>query len=220
MYNPIKRLIDILISLILIIILSPILLFTYLTIQMNSGRPITFVQKRVKKNGKIFLIYKFRTMIEKASLFQKKGFTDKELSTKEGWILRKLHFDELPQLFNIFKGDMSLIGPRPPTMKDYKHHLELDPNYKKIFSNKPGLISLDGVLAYINSKKRKKILNKLGLELSTVKNKHSKYSEEYHEKKKQREYYYLNNKSFILDLRIFLWTIVMFFDCCKRIFTK
>lgn len=121
----IKRFLDILISLIGIIIISPIYLILVLWIKLDSKGPAVFKQVRVGKDNKNFTIYKFRTMVvdaEKKSdlkidpqninnfVFQSKS--DSRI-TKAGDFLRKTSLDELPQLFNVLKGDMSLVGPRP-----------------------------------------------------------------------------------------------------------
>ncbi|MFS7200072.1 sugar transferase [Carnobacterium divergens] len=108
----VKRLIDFACSLLLLIILCPVILFTSLFVAFFLGTPIIFKQKRPGLDEKIFTIYKFRTMSDKKD-------SDGELLSDEirlgkfGNYLRKLSLDELPQLFNVLKGDMSFIGPRP-----------------------------------------------------------------------------------------------------------
>ncbi|MCT8311118.1 sugar transferase [Tetragenococcus halophilus] len=124
----IKRALGFFLSLIGIIILSPILLIIFLAIKIDSKGPIIFKQKRVGKNKKYFNIYKFRTM---------KSETPKEMPThllnnpdafitKVGKFLRKTSLDELPQLFNILKGDMAVIGPRPALWNQYDLIAERD----------------------------------------------------------------------------------------------
>lgn len=124
----IKRALGFFLSLIGIIILSPILLIICLAIKIDSKGPIIFKQKRVGKNKKYFNIYKFRTM---------KSETPKEMPThllnnpdafitKVGKFLRKTSLDELPQLFNILKGDMAVIGPRPALWNQYDLIAERD----------------------------------------------------------------------------------------------
>lgn len=112
----IKRLQAIVLSLIAIIILSPILLITYLLVRVKFGKPAIFIQKRVGKDGKIFDLYKFRTMTDQRG---EDGnlLPDDQRLTSFGKKLRSTSLDELPELFNILKGDMALIGPRPLLVK-------------------------------------------------------------------------------------------------------
>ena len=106
-----KRIIDILVSLIALIFLSPILLIIYLLVIVNLGTPAFFLQERVGKNNKVFKMIKFRTMKDARD---KDGnlLSDNERVTKFGSFLRSFSLDELPELINILKGDMSLVGPR------------------------------------------------------------------------------------------------------------
>lgn len=107
-----KRLMDILVSLAALIVLSPIFLVVGILIAIKLGRPVFFIQKRVGKNNKVFNMIKFRTMKD---IKDKNGnlLSDKERLTTFGEKLRSLSIDELPELINILKGDMSLVGPRP-----------------------------------------------------------------------------------------------------------
>lgn len=110
--NCIKRLFDFLISLISIIIFSPVLLVLAVLIRLKLGSPIIFKQRRPGLNGKIFIMYKFRTMTE---IEDHNGvlLPDHQRISSFGKWLRSTSLDELPELFNILKGDMSLVGPRP-----------------------------------------------------------------------------------------------------------
>lgn len=112
MYKYIKRFFDILSSLIAIIVLSPVLVISAILIRTKLGSPILFKQERPGKDEKIFTLYKFRTMIDERD---ENGelLPDSERLTKFGKFLRSTSIDELPELFNILKGDMSVIGPRP-----------------------------------------------------------------------------------------------------------
>lgn len=113
MYKYIKRTMDFVVAFLLLIILSPLMLAAAVCIAANRDGPVLFSQERPGKNGKIFMLYKFRTMSTR--LYDKNGreLSDFERMTKIGRFLRKTSVDELPQLFNILKGDMSFIGPRP-----------------------------------------------------------------------------------------------------------
>lgn len=112
-YKYIKRAMDFLVAVILLTVLSPLMLLAATLIAVNRDGPILFKQKRPGKDGKIFTVYKFRTM--STALIDRSGkeLSDFERMTRIGKILRKTSIDELPQLFNIIKGDMSFIGPRP-----------------------------------------------------------------------------------------------------------
>ena len=104
---------DLLTAVLLAIVLSPLMLLSAILIAANRDGPVLFKQKRPGKNGKIFTVYKFRTMSTKLCDKNGRELSDFERMTKIGRILRKTSVDELPQLFNIIKGDMSFIGPRP-----------------------------------------------------------------------------------------------------------
>lgn len=108
----IKRPMDIILSLCAIIVLSPVMLIIALLVRIKLGSPVIFKQKRPGLNEKIFTLYKFRTMTDKRD---EKGelLPDAERLTKFGKMLRSTSLDELPELFNILKGDMSIVGPRP-----------------------------------------------------------------------------------------------------------
>lgn len=118
MYKYIKRSLDLITALFLVIILSPVMLIAAILIAVNRDGPILFKQERPGKDGKLFTVYKFRTM--STMLRDKNGneLSDFDRMTKIGKILRKTSIDELPQLFNIIKGEMSFIGPRP-LLKEY-----------------------------------------------------------------------------------------------------
>lgn len=123
-----KRVIDFVLALLGLIILSPLFLIIILSIKLDSKGPILFKQRRIGKNKKIFKIYKFRTMrVDTPSdapthLLKNPDF----FITKTGKILRKTSLDELPQLVNIVKGEMSIIGPRPALWNQYDLILERD----------------------------------------------------------------------------------------------
>ncbi|EOH92021.1 sugar transferase [Enterococcus villorum] len=112
MYLQIKRLLDLLASMLLLIIVTPFLVVIAVTLYFCNGKQVLFKQPRVGKNEKIFLIYKFKTMNDQKD---EEGnlLPDVQRLTKFGAFLRKTSLDELPQLWNIFKGDMSFVGPRP-----------------------------------------------------------------------------------------------------------
>lgn len=108
----IKRILDFILSLIVLIVLSPVLLVVAILVRIKLGSPIIFKQQRPGKDEKIFILYKFRTMTDKKD---ENGnlLPDSERLTKFGKVLRSTSLDELPELVNILKGDMSIVGPRP-----------------------------------------------------------------------------------------------------------
>ena len=122
-----KRLIDFILSLIALIILSPILLILAILVRIKLGSPIIFKQKRPGLNEKIFILYKFRTMTD-AKDEHGNLLPDEIRLTKFGKLLRSTSLDELPELFNILKGDMAIVGPRPllvrylPLYNDHQKH--------------------------------------------------------------------------------------------------
>ncbi len=111
-----KRAFDIIVSLIVLIVLSPIILLTAMLIFLFSGKPIIFKQIRPGLNGKPFTIYKFRTMNNITGVHQE-NLDDEYRITRLGKILRRFSIDELPQFFNVLKGDLSIVGPRPLLME-------------------------------------------------------------------------------------------------------
>jgi lipopolysaccharide/colanic/teichoic acid biosynthesis glycosyltransferase len=135
-----KRGIDIILSLSVLIILLPVLLLIAIAIRISSKGPSIFKQKRAGKNGDSFVFYKFRTMVADTDPFgpSPKSGKDPRL-TKIGRILREYSLDELPQLFNILKGDMSIVGPRPLYLSQIP---EWNERQKKRLLVKPGLTGL------------------------------------------------------------------------------
>ncbi|HFI0169488.1 TPA: sugar transferase [Streptococcus suis] len=121
MYPVLKRVIDIVISGLAIVVLSPVLLLIAIAIKLDSKGPVLFKQKRVGKNRSHFMIYKFRSMyVDTPSDMPTHLLKDPTaMITKVGAFLRKTSLDELPQLFNIFKGEMAIVGPRPALWNQY-----------------------------------------------------------------------------------------------------
>ena len=145
-----KRIIDVFGSLLCIIIFSPVFIVAPILIKLDSKGPIFFRQKRVGKDGKYFVTYKFRTMTYNADEIFKNNYSAEKLSdlifqekddlriTRIGKILRR-GFDELPQLFNVLKGDMSLVGPRPEIPEIVKLYSRKQKQRLKV---KPGITGL------------------------------------------------------------------------------
>lgn len=177
MYKYIKRSLDLITALFLVIILSPVMLIAAILIAVNRDGPILFKQERPGKDGKLFTVYKFRTM--STMLRDKNGneLSDFDRMTKIGKILRKTSVDELPQLFNIIKGEMSFIGPRP-LLKEY---LELySPEQMRRHNVLPGISGW----AQVNGRNTLTWDEKFAYDV-----------------------YYVDHYSFKMDLKIFIKTI-------------
>ena len=155
------RLFDLIISLTLLIILFPLILLISITILIFNGLPIFFLSERIGLNRKTFLIYKFRTMKN-----LKKNISDNKRLTKLGIFLRRTSLDELPQLFNVIIGNMSIVGPRPLPLNIEK---KIYSKQKKLLRSKikPGITGL----SQINYRgKKRKLDKKLSYDISYVRN--------------------------------------------------
>jgi len=170
-YDFVKRVLDIILSIFMLVLLSPIFVIIYFLIAILDGRPAIIKQKRIGRDEKEFYMYKFRTYK-----------FDGETKTKIGKVIRPIRFDELPQFFNVLKGDMSVVGPRPELMFFHKMAAENISYYHWRAKIKPGLTGW----AQINYKYTQ-----------TVK--------EYIMKTKY-DLYYLKNRSFCIDFKIFFKT--------------
>ncbi|HEY1095958.1 MAG TPA: sugar transferase [Alphaproteobacteria bacterium] len=144
-YRLTKRLGDIILSAGLLIILSPVLLLIALAIKLDSKGPVVFPQIRCGYRKKLFTIYKFRTLYRHCSCYkggeQVADEGDIRL-TPIGGFLRRYSLDELPQLFNILKGDMSFVGPRPHAVSHHRYYQQQIPHYNQRLAVTPGLTGL------------------------------------------------------------------------------
>jgi len=136
----VKRLVDVLIAGIVLVMLFPLLLMAALAIKLDSNGPVIFKQRRNGFNGSTFFMYKFRTMhvLEDGEQIIQASRNDPRVTRMGRW-LRQLSVDELPQLFNVLRGDMSLIGPRPHALAHDKHYQDLVANYAFRHHVKPGI---------------------------------------------------------------------------------
>ena len=174
----IKRLLDILISITFIVLFSWLYLILVILVRIKLGSPVLFCQERPGYNEKIFKLYKFRTMTDKRD---EKGnlLPDSERLTKFGSMLRSTSLDELPEMFNILKGDMSLIGPRPLLVEYLPYYTEEE---RLRHSVRPGLTGL----AQVSGR------NYLAWD-----------------KRLARDVEYVNHISFIMDVKIIIKTIMV-----------
>ena len=186
-YNRIvKRLLDILISVIALILLSPVLLIAALAVKLSSKGPVVFRQKRLGRDGKEFDFYKFRSMVvgaEKTGSGVYSGKGDPRV-TRVGRILRATSIDELPQLINILRGDMALIGPRPPLTYHPWPIGEYDEFQRHMFDVRPG------ITGWAQTHGRKDVEWHRRIELNV---------------------WYVEHVSFALDLKIFFLTFFKVF---------
>ena len=140
-----KRLFDFITSLIGIIVLFPIFIIVSLLVKISSVGPVFFVQKRIGKNGKIFQMIKFRSMFVIQSSNSTISFKGDVRITKVGAFLRKFKLDELPELWNVLKGDMSLVGPRPDVCGYADNLIGED---RKILELRPGITGVASLKYY------------------------------------------------------------------------
>ena len=151
-----KRLMDILLSLIALIISSPVLLLCAVSIKLCDGGKIIFKQKRATKNGKVFQVYKFRTMKENVENFS--AISDDKRITSVGRIMRKYRLDELPQFINILKGEMSMVGPRPEMLENVYLYTKEYPEFAYRLRVKAGLTGYAQIAGKYNTSPKYKLV--------------------------------------------------------------
>ena len=184
--NFFKRLIDVLIALIMLIVLSPILLILAIAVKLDSKGPVVFKQQRIGLHGKVFNIYKYRSMRVGAEKIGTGVYSEKGDArvTRVGNILRKTSADELLQLVNILKGDMSLVGPRPERKVISDEYSKSIPEFVLRTKVKAGLTGYAQVYGKYNSTPQEKL---------------------------QMDLLYISNPSIIEDLKLILTTIRVLF---------
>ena len=152
----IKRCMDIGLSLLMILLTSPIWIVSAIAIKLYDGGSILFKQNRATINGTVFQVYKFRTMKENV---ENRSVTDNDdRITKPGKVLRKIRMDELPQLLNILKGDMSFVGPRPEMMENVEAYTEELPEFKYRLRVKAGLTGYAQIAGKYNTTPKDKLM--------------------------------------------------------------
>lgn len=166
----IKRFVDVSFSAFALIVLSPVLLYTIIRTKLSSNGAVFYLQDRVGFKGKTFVIYKFRSMVQNAEKDGPQLSSDEDgRITNWGKIMRKWRLDELPQLWNILKGEMSLVGPRPER-KFYIDQIELQfPEYNYLFKVKPGLTSW-GMVQYGYASTVDEMIQRMPYDLMYVEN--------------------------------------------------
>jgi lipopolysaccharide/colanic/teichoic acid biosynthesis glycosyltransferase len=190
-----KRVFDIVTSLVGLMIISPILLIVSILIKVDSEGPIFFKQWRIGKNGKQFKVYKLRTMVQDADMIGAPitKANDPRI-TKIGKLLRRYEIDELPTLINVLRGDMSIVGPRPEVPKYLQHY---DGKYREVLSVRPGITDL-GTMTF---RDEAKYLNAQDYE--------DIYETEILPQKLDLYLKYIRSRSFFFDVRIIFKTITL-----------
>lgn len=181
-----KRIGDFLGAAFLIILLSPLLLLIFIVYKLTGCGEVIYSQERIGLGGKPFKIYKFRTMIQEAECdgIPILESPDDNRLLKYGKWMRTKHIDELPQLFNVLKGDMSFVGYRPERQYFIEQIMTQNPDYELLFVSRPGVTSMATVYnGYTDT--IDKMLKRLELDLE-----------------------YLRNRTLLLDLKIIFYTIV------------
>ena len=181
----IKRLLDIVLSLIAIIVLSPVYLIVAIVVRIQMGSPVLFSQDRIGKDEKVFKLYKFRSMTNEKDV-NGELLPEKDRLTKFGIALRSTSLDELPELFSILKGDMSIVGPRPQPSFYLPYYKEEE---RKAHTVKGGLLPPDC----------------LGKEAQCS-----------WEEQLNLETYYAENLSFIMDVKVILCTFIILYKRMKN----
>ena len=180
-YLTLKHFLDFVLSLLLLILLIPLFIIISILIKISSKGPVIFKQYRLGKNGKKFKMYKFRSMVVDAENSSSTTVPNDIRITKLGKFLRITNIDELPQLINILKGEISLIGPRPISCLEFEYE-DFSKEQQKRFKVRPGITGL----AQINGRK--------SLDL---------------DKKCEYDLQYVNSICFGLDLKIFFLTLLV-----------
>ena len=186
MTNIYKRGFDIFFSLLGIVLLSPLFLVIYLIVRITEGSPVIYSQERIGLHGKPFMIYKFRSMVNNTEENGTPMLAEEDdcRLTQTGRMLRNTHLDELPQLWNVLKGDMSFVGPRPERKYFIDRIMEHDKRYEMLYRVRPGITSNATIYnGYTNT--MEKMLRRLEMDLD-----------------------YLNHQSLWSDIRIIAKTVL------------
>lgn len=181
-----KRLMDMLFSAIMLLALMPFMVIAALAIRLGDGGPVFYKQTRLTRNGKLFVMYKFRSMINDAEPDGRAKLAQKQdhRITGVGKVIRKIRFDEIPQFFNVLKGDMSVVGPRPERPEIARQYEEEMPEFSYRLKMKAGITGYAQVYGRYNTTPK----DKLTLDII-----------------------YVNSYSLLLDIRLILMTIKIIF---------
>lgn len=196
-----KRSFDVIVGLLCSFVIFPIAVIIIISIKIDSSGPIIFSAYRVGRNKKLFKIYKFRTMYNKSSGPGVTALNDERI-TRIGKRLRRYRLDEIPQLYNIIKGEMSIVGPRP---EDPKYVDIYKKKYKKILTVRPGAVSPSWIL-FRDEKVFFKIIKEDDIDIYSI------YTEKILPKKVEEDIKYVDNISFVSDMKIIFCAIISLFS--------
>ena len=167
----IKRLLDIIGSVVGLVVFSPVFLVAYVSLKLSASGPAIYRQERIGRGGKPFFIYKFRTMVEDSEVGGIPLLAEENdvRLTKVGRFLRSHHLDELPQLWNVLRGDMSFVGYRPERKYFIDKIMEIRPDYAELYKIRPGITSFATLYnGYTNT--MEKMIRRLDLDLEYLRN--------------------------------------------------
>lgn len=194
-YDIVKRIFDVVVSILALLLLSPVFLIIAVIIKCDSKGPVFYKHHRIGKNGKPFGMYKFRSMVNnsqeafeklpeemKQEFYNNYKIENDPRITKVGNILRKTSLDELPQFVNVIKGDLSLVGPRPIIEKELEKYGEDKDKFLSV---------IPGITGYWQSHGRSNVMS--------------------YDERKQMELHYIDNASLLLDLKILFKTVLVVF---------
>jgi lipopolysaccharide/colanic/teichoic acid biosynthesis glycosyltransferase len=183
-YDPVKQIFDIVFAVVSLLLLSPLLILLSLTIWISGKGPVIYSQDRIGKNGKPFSIYKFRSMVYDAEKgIPRLAGENGEKVTRIGSVIRKYRIDEIPNLINVLKGEMSVVGPRPERRFFIDQIIKIVPEYTELQTVKPGVTSW-GQVKYGYASTVDEMIERLAYDL-----------------------HYMKHRSLWLDLKIILLTV-------------
>ena len=179
-----KRVGDVVVSILALVVLSPVYLITAIGVKMSSSGPVFYAQERIGKGGKPFFIYKFRSMVVDAEKQGPALSSDHDPRiTPFGRFMRKVRLDEIPQFFNVLKGDMSLVGPRPERQFFIDQIVQQAPHYRHLLKVKPGITSW-GMVKYGYAENVDQMIRRMKFDLL-----------------------YIENMSLLVDIKILIYTV-------------
>jgi len=186
--NILKLLFDYLVTILCLLLLLPVIVTLAIVLKISGEGPVIYSQERIGRNGKTFVLYKFRSMFlsKDEGIPLLSGHEDKRI-TEIGRFMRKHKFDEIPNFINVLKGEMSLVGPRPEQKYYREKIIERDPRYKLLQVIKPGITSW-GQVKFGYATNVEEMIERMEFDL-----------------------FYLNNKSFGFDMKIALCTLGIIF---------